>query len=82
MLYALGHRLYGHEFDSYKPSRVLYNCNAKNLSGIVVSGKAWGSLDKISGGSYATALRRPRKTTKYIRIRALVRIAFAEIAIT
>ena len=52
IFYALGHRLYGHE-------RVLYNTHnsAKNLSGVVVSGKAWGSLDKVQGGSYGTALK-------------------------
>ena len=50
--YALGHRLYGHEWDNHNVARVLYNTHnsAKNLSGVVVSGKVWGSLDKVQRG--------------------------------
>ena len=59
IFYALGHRLYGHVWDNHNVARVLYNTlnSAKNLSGVVVSGKAWGSLDKVQGGSCATALK-------------------------
>ena len=54
---ALGHEVSGSEIDEYNISRVIFNAarSAKNLAGIVVNGKAWGSLKKHLGGSYETA---------------------------
>ena len=56
-VYALGHEVSGSEIDEYNISRVIFNAarSAKNLAGIVVGGKAWGSLRKHHGGSYETA---------------------------
>ena len=57
VFYALGHEVTGSEADEYSMSRVLYNCtrSAKNLAHILATGKSWGSLKKVYGGSYATA---------------------------
>ena len=54
IFYALGHEVSGSEIDEYNISRVIFNAarSAKNLAGIVVNGKAWGSLKKHLGGSY------------------------------
>ena len=56
-VYALGHEVSGSEIDEYNISRVIFNAarSAKNLAGIVVNGKAGGSLRKHYGGSYETA---------------------------
>ena len=53
----MGHEVSGSEIDEYNISRVIFNAarSAKNLAGIVVNGKAWGSLKKHLGGSYETA---------------------------
>ena len=55
--YALGHEICGGETDEYNIARVLDNTNksAKNMAGIIVGGKAWGSLRKHHGGSFETA---------------------------
>ena len=57
IFYALGHEVSGSEIDEYNISRVIFNAarSVKNLAGIVVNGKAWGSLKKHLGGSYETA---------------------------
>eukprot|EP00439_Symbiodinium_sp_Y106_P070468 s558_g12.t1 len=54
---SLGHEVSRSEIDEYNISRVIFNAarSAKNLAGIVVNGKAWGSLRKDLGGSYETA---------------------------
>ena len=57
IFYVLGHEVSGSEIDEYNISRVIFNTarSAKNLTGIVVNGKAWGSLRKHLRGSYETA---------------------------
>ncbi|CAE7561495.1 unnamed protein product, partial [Symbiodinium necroappetens] len=57
IFYVLGHEICGGETDEYNIARVLYNTNrsAKNMAGIIVGGKAWGSLRKHYGGSFETA---------------------------
>ncbi|CAE7602690.1 unnamed protein product, partial [Symbiodinium necroappetens] len=57
IFYALGHELCGGEQDEHSIARVLYNTNksAKNMAGVIVGGKAWGSLRKHYGGSFETA---------------------------
>ena len=57
IFYALGHEVSGSEIHEYNISRVIFNAarSAKNLAGIVVNGKAGGSLRKHYGGSYETA---------------------------
>ena len=57
IFYALGREICGGETDEYNTAWVLYNTtrSAKNLAGLVVGGKAWGSLRKHYGGSFETA---------------------------
>ncbi|CAE7564879.1 unnamed protein product [Symbiodinium sp. CCMP2592] len=57
IFYALGHEMSGSDIDEHNLTRVLFNTTrrAKNLAGIVVGGRAWGSLRKHLGGSYETA---------------------------
>ncbi|CAE7679244.1 unnamed protein product [Symbiodinium sp. CCMP2592] len=57
IFYALGHEMSGSDIDEHNLTRVIFNTtrSAKNLAGIVVGGRAWGSLRKHLGGSYETA---------------------------
>ncbi|CAE7824317.1 unnamed protein product [Symbiodinium sp. CCMP2592] len=57
IFYALGHEMSGSDIDEHNLTRVIFNTTrrAKNLAGIVVGGRAWGSLRKHLGGSYETA---------------------------
>ncbi|CAE7705352.1 tauD [Symbiodinium sp. CCMP2592] len=57
IFYALGHEMSGSDIDEHNLTRVIFNTtrSAKNLAGIVVGGRAWGSLLKHLGGSYETA---------------------------
>ena len=63
VFYALGHELWGHEYDVRNIARVVHNAwrGAKNSSKLLVIGKAWGSLASVGGGSYVTASLASRK---------------------
>ena len=58
VFYARGHELWGDKNDVHNISRVVHNAwhTAKNLSKLLVIGRAWGTLEKVPGGSYETAL--------------------------
>ena len=74
VFYALGHELWGGEHDVQNFSRVVHNAwrAAKNLSKLLVIGRAWGSLKPAVGGSYVTAelASRNRDTMKDKNLRA------------
>ena len=57
IFYALGHEIYGTDIDEYSVARCLYNAwrSAKNKARLLIGGKAWGSLDRVQGGSWVTA---------------------------
>jgi hypothetical protein len=57
VFYALGHELWGEEHDLQNIARVLHNAwrLAKNSSKLLVVGRAWGTLSRQEGGSFATA---------------------------
>ena len=58
IFYALGHRLYGHGWDNHNVARALYNThNSAKIFWDSGQRKSLGSLDKIQGGSCATALK-------------------------
>ena len=57
--YAIGHPMYGGPEDDWSIARVIHNAatSAKNVAQIIVCGTAWGSLAKISGGSWVTSVK-------------------------
>ena len=57
--YAIGHPMYGGPEDDWSIARVIHNAaaSAKNVAQVIVCGAAWGSLAKISGGSWVTSVK-------------------------
>ena len=57
IFYAVGHEIFGTDIDEYSVARCLYNAwrSAKNKAGLLVGGKAWGTLQRVTGGSWVTA---------------------------
>ena len=54
-----GHPMYGGPEDDWSIARVIHNAaaSAKNVAQVIVCGAAWGSLAKISGGSWVTSVK-------------------------
>ena len=57
--YAIGHHTLGGPEDDWSIARVIHNAaaSAKNVAQVIVCGTAWGSLAKISGGSWVTSVK-------------------------
>ena len=57
IFYAMGHEIFGTDIDEYSVARCLYNAwrSSKNKAGLLVGGKAWGTLQRVTGGSWVTA---------------------------
>ena len=57
--YAIGHPMYSGPEDDWSIARVIHNAatSAKNVAQVIICGTAWGSLKKISGGSWATSVK-------------------------
>ena len=57
--YAIGHPMCGGPEDDWSIARVIHNAaaSAKNVAQVIVCGTAWGSLAKISWGSWVTSVK-------------------------
>ena len=57
--YAIGHPMYGGPEDDWSIARVIHNAatSATNVAQVIVRGRAWGCLTKISGGLWATSVK-------------------------